>query len=170
MKTGLRAAGFSLIELMIVVAIIALLSVFAYPQYERYILRGNRADGQGYLLDLAQRQEQFLLDQRQYSAAVTGVNSLNLPVSGKLADLYTVTLCENVTCPIAWAGGRPAFQAVLTPIPGRRQANDIIDGFGAGSGRLFINSRSERWRESDAGCSVDTCTFTAGTDKRFDEN
>ena len=76
----------------------------------------------------------------------------------------------NHTGAFAWAGGRPAFQAVLTPIPGRRQANDIIDGFGAGSGRLFINSRSERWRESDAGCSVATCTFTAGTDKRFDEN
>ncbi len=168
MQTDLRAAGFTLIEMMIVVAVIALLTAIAYPQYEQYILRGNRADAQGYLLDLAQRQEQFLLDQRQYANALTGANSLNLPLPPELALLYNVALCESTTCPIAWAGARPGFQAMLAPLPGGRMAADTIGGV-AGSGRLLVNSRGERWREADPGCAVDACAFVAGTDRRFDE-
>ena len=168
MKTGLRITGFTLIELMIVVAVVGLMAPLAYPSYERYLLRGHRSNAQGFLLDLAQRQEQFLLDRRQYSNVLTGANSLNLPPPPEVAQYYTVTLCESNTCPLAWAGGRPAFQAMLAPIPGGRQANDMVNNV-PGSGRLFINSRGERWREADPGCAVESCTFIAGTDLRFDE-
>ncbi|MCQ3924501.1 MAG: pilus assembly protein [Rhodocyclaceae bacterium] len=122
-----RATGFTLIELMIVVAVVGLLAIIAYPSYERYLLRGHRSSAQAFLLDLAQRQEQFLLDRRQYASAMTGLNSLNLPLPPEVALYYTVTLCESNTCPLAWAGGRPAFQAMLAPIPGGRQANDTIN-------------------------------------------
>ena len=169
MKVASRAAGFTLIELMIVLAVVALLTTLAYPSYERHLLRGNRSVGQAFLLDLAQRQEQFLLDRRRYTDALTGANSLNLPLPPEVAQMYNIVLCESTTCPIAWAVGRPGFQAMLTPIPGGRQVRDTINGV-AGSGRLLINSRGERWREADPACAVDACTYTAGTDKRFDEN
>ena len=153
---------------MIVVAVIGVLAAVAYPSYERYVLRGHRSNAQAYLLDLAQRQEQYLLDRRRYADALTGANSLNLPLPQELAQYYTVSLCESTVCPLAWAGTRPAFQAMLAPLPGSRQEKDRINNV-PGSGRLFINSRGERWREADPGCSVDTCIFADGTDLRFDE-
>lgn len=169
MKIASSTAGFTLIELMIVVAVVALLTSLAYPSYERHLLRGNRSIGQTFLLDLAQRQEQFLLDRRQYTSALTGANSLSLPPPPEVAQMYNIVLCESTTCPLAWAVGRPGFQAMLSPIAGGRQVNDTIGGV-AGSGRLLINSRGERWREADPTCAVEACTYTAGTDKRFDEN
>ena len=52
------AAGFSLIELMVAVVIIGILASIAYPQYQNHVLRGYRAEGQQWLQDFAQMQEQ----------------------------------------------------------------------------------------------------------------
>jgi len=66
-----RNSGFTLIELMMVLAVMAILVAVALPSYQRYQVRGIRSQGQQFLMDLAQAQEQFFLDQRQY-ATVTG--------------------------------------------------------------------------------------------------
>jgi len=63
-----RMSGFTLIELMITVAIIAILTAIAYPSYVDHVRRATRSQGQQYLMDLAQRQEQVFLDQRAYAA------------------------------------------------------------------------------------------------------
>ncbi|GAI02651.1 unnamed protein product, partial [marine sediment metagenome] len=49
--------GFTLIELMIVVAVIAILAAIAYPSYTRYVYRARRADGQDLLMRIAAAQE-----------------------------------------------------------------------------------------------------------------
>ena len=57
-----RSAGFSLLELMITVAVVAILASIALPSYREYIKRGKRAAAQSVLMDLAARQQAFLLD------------------------------------------------------------------------------------------------------------
>jgi len=48
-----RDNGFTLIELMVALAVVAILTVIAFPSYQRYIQRGIRAQGQVFLMDLS---------------------------------------------------------------------------------------------------------------------
>ncbi len=63
------SAGFTLIEVMIVVAIIGILAAIAYPSYSEYVLRGNRTEGQALLMDAAARQERFYAQNNVYVTA-----------------------------------------------------------------------------------------------------
>jgi type IV pilus assembly protein PilE len=59
-----KARGFTLIELMVTVAIVAILAAVAYPSYQNQVKRGRRAAAQAHLMDIAQRQQEYLLDGR----------------------------------------------------------------------------------------------------------
>jgi type IV pilus assembly protein PilE len=71
--------GFTLIELMIVVAIIGLLAAIAVPSYREYVQRARAAEATGTLADMRIRMEQFFQDNRTYvggpCAAPTGTNT-----------------------------------------------------------------------------------------------
>jgi type IV pilus assembly protein PilE len=60
------ALGFTLIELMIVVAIIGILAAIAYPSYTAYVARGHRAEAKQGLLELAQFMERTYTEQNSY--------------------------------------------------------------------------------------------------------
>lgn len=66
-----RTRGFTLIELMITVAIIAILSAVAFPAYTSYIQKGRRAEAKTALTDLLQQQERFLTQRNCYMAFTT---------------------------------------------------------------------------------------------------
>jgi type IV pilus assembly protein PilE len=67
-----HASGFTLIELMITIAVIAVLSAIALPSYTDYVTRSKLAEAYAHLSDLRVKMEQAYLDNRRYSSTVAG--------------------------------------------------------------------------------------------------
>ena len=84
--------GFSLIELMIVVAIVAILVSVAYPAYTSSILKGKRAEGRAALAELLQQQERYLTQNNCYLAFTTAGTGIATAVAPSPA-----TACGGVT-------------------------------------------------------------------------
>jgi len=82
-KSRTAQRGFSLIELMIVVAIIAIISAFAYPSYNRYVIKTKRSVAQNALLQVADRQQQFFMDNKRFA---TDITNLGFPASPYVVD------------------------------------------------------------------------------------
>ncbi|WP_312358484.1 type IV pilin protein [Stutzerimonas balearica] len=73
-----RSKGFTLIELMIVVAIVGILAAIAYPNYIEYIQRSNRTEGQALLNDAAASQERFFAQNNTYVTNQANIARLGL--------------------------------------------------------------------------------------------
>ena len=98
---GRPHAGFTLVELMIVVAVVAILASIAYPSYASHTRKARRAKMQAYMMDLAQREAQYLNDFRGYALDVGSTPAatvLGAPASD-LAAYYTVSTLARSTPP-----------------------------------------------------------------------
>lgn len=83
--------GFTLIELMIVVAVVGILSAIAFPAYQDYVKRGKLADAFGALSTWSLRMEQFNQDNRTY------LNGANCGVAGPTTNDFTLTCAATAT-------------------------------------------------------------------------
>ena len=128
--------GFTLIELMIVVAIVGVLAAIAYPSYQGYIERTNRADMMSEMQQIANRIESNKINYKRYdrvplssifSSTVATDGSTNFPVSG--SALYTVTIGTGSWGETDWTtstdtlGGRD-WTIIATPVSNQRMADD----------------------------------------------
>jgi type IV pilus assembly protein PilE len=116
--SGGASRGFTLIELMIAVAVVAILAMIAIPTYSAQMVKGRRSAAEAALLDIAQREQQYLLDARGYAYSTATLNT-TIPVD--VSAYYTITI-----------GPSPApvppiiFTATATPVAGTAQANDAV--------------------------------------------
>jgi type IV pilus assembly protein PilE len=106
-KALLRQRGVTLIELMIVIVILALIASFAYPSYMRYVVDTKRTAATSILLQVADRQQQFFMDNKRFTNDLTNLgfaanplviadDGLTMAGAGDSNSTYSVAL-SNVT-------------------------------------------------------------------------
>ena len=109
---GSRARGFTLIELMIVVAVVAILAAIALPAYDDSVRKGRRGQAKADLVDLAQRAERFHTVNNTYVGFALAAAEQRSPRTGPRA-FYAVTL-----------GNQAANTFTLTATPQNGQERD----------------------------------------------
>lgn len=127
--------GFTLIELMITVAVLTILVSIAVPSYRQFIVRGKRSAAQSVMMDIANREQQFLLANRAYASKATlEANGYALPAEVRENYTWDVTL---------GAGPTPSFTITFTGIEALADDNSpaplTLDSSGA-------KAPIEKWR------------------------
>jgi type IV pilus assembly protein PilE len=121
--------GFTLIEVMIVVAVVAILSAIAYPSYQEYVRRSHRSAAQAFMLDAAARQQQRLIDLRSYAPDLA---TLRVAAPADVAPHYDFAIALV-------AGPPPGFS--LTATPKNAQARDKCGTLGLdNTGRKTVST------------------------------
>lgn len=111
--------GFTLIELMITVAIVAILAAVAYPSYMSHIIKSNRAAAKAQMMDIANREQQFLLANRAYAAkTVLETSGYALPPDVSAKYSYDITVSTG-------ASTAPSFLITFTAIGNQTSDGDL---------------------------------------------
>lgn len=143
-----RENGFTLIELMITVAIVGILAAISYPSYQESVYRSRRAEAKSMLVEATARQERFFSQNNQYSANTNGLGYPAVSGNNNLANsensYYQITVATaTVTCPIA-----TCFSMTATAVNG--QLNDTK------CRTLTLNSLGQKTATNSAAAAVTT--------------
>ena len=106
---------------MIVVVIVGILAAIVLPSYQNQMRKSRRASAESHLMDVAARQQQYLMDNRQYAS---NLSTLGITTPTEVSTYYTINACDGTgtfTCSVA--GTPPSFTVTATPIGG--QAADL---------------------------------------------
>lgn len=99
LSTRCKVCGFTLIESIIAVVVVVILAVISLPSYSDYVRRGVRAEAQAFLTEVATRQQQRLVDRREYAATIA---DLGVAPPKSLAGKYTVSMSAPAVVPPAF--------------------------------------------------------------------
>lgn len=114
--------GFSLIELLVVVAILGILMAIAMPAYNQYVIRANKAAAKAFLLEVASREEQFLIGNGNYGT----LTDLKMTISEDINRYFDVTLTTgtNSGSTVIALQGMPTFRISVAGKAGTLQAGN----------------------------------------------
>lgn len=128
MTTNRRVScGFTLIELMITVAIISILAAIAYPSYKEQVARGRRGDAQAALLNSAQWMERQYTISNAYDKKPDGttIDASSLPaLQSRTAEAYSISFGTTAAASAPWANG-----FTLRMVPQGSMTNDRCGTF-----------------------------------------
>jgi len=124
--TRSKTRGFTLIELMITIAVVGILSAIAYPSYQEYIRRSKRADAKAALLEVVQFLERNFTEVNRYHQDGAG-NNVVLPITQTPREsggtpVYALSLDNAAT-------SATTFRLLAAPIAGTLMANDPCGTF-----------------------------------------
>jgi type IV pilus assembly protein PilE len=98
-----KVRGFTLVEMMIVVAVVAILAAIALPSYQSHLRKSKRAEAQAFMMAFAARQQQLMVDTRAFGSSISAVG---IPVPANVSASYTLSMP---------APGTADFTLTLTP-------------------------------------------------------
>ena len=146
--SAMRCNGFSLVELMVVVAVLGILAAIAVPNYQEYVLRSKLVDGVSSLSQLRVSLEHYYQDNRSYDEnpkVPNGTCGIALPASSYFT--YSCVTANGgqeftITATGTAAGGTAAFEYTIDQGNNRR-TTALASGWGSVPAECWVNTRGQ---------------------------
>ncbi len=146
-----RMNGFTLLELLIVVAIVGVLAAIAVPSYGDYVIKASREAAQAELMELASLQEKIYLNANNYTPNITGsyngqAGANSSAATGGLGRTSGMTSDGKYDLSLDIAAPAQTFTLIATPVMGKKQQNN---------GCLTISESGRRtWHQGNDDCDT----------------
>ena len=141
-----RARGFTLIEVMIVVAIVAILASVAWPSYQSYLQRSRRSEAQTLMLTIVNKQQHYHLDARQYTDVI-GAGGLGISTQGWDCTADAAKTCKNTYYDVTVtldAGPPPGFTVSAAP-KGTQTTDGSLSYVSTGTKARMVSGVDKGW-------------------------
>jgi type IV pilus assembly protein PilE len=119
-----RSRGFTITEMLITMAVIAILVAIGLPTYQSQLRKGSRAAAQSAMLQIADKQAQYLLDARNYAVGPTALADLSISLLPDVASRYTITVKNSANGDVVTTP--PTYTVIATPVTNSGQEPDGV--------------------------------------------